>query len=269
MKRLAGLMILACGCVAAGPASQPASAPATEPSTAPTTATAPAVDPAARKLLEQLEQAGRDHPRIQADVEYEVLMRKVGDRETRWGQVRFQRAEGDEPARFHIVFDVLRQGDGPKIADKVEYAFDGQWLTELKHRIRQQTLYQVAAEGEKIDAFRIGRGPFPMPFGQKAEDMIAHFEPSTRPPADGDPKDTDYLRLVTRPEHAKDIQFTDVEMWIDRATRLPVRLVSRDRKKDRTTVVFTNLKTDVEFDKSVFRPGRKLGWEYHVKRLGE
>lgn len=241
--------------------------PGAKPQTQPATTTAPAADAESKKILDRLEQAGQKYQTVQADVKYHVLMRELGDSETRTGQVKFKLADKNHPARFYIRFDTLRQGAGRKLADKVEYAFDGQWLTEAKHRVKQMTRYQVAAKGERADPLKLGRGPFPIPFGQRAEDVIKHFKVTTRETKKTDPKNTDYLKLIRRKAYSDKINFTHMEMWIDRKTNLPVKVVSRDKNKDVTTVTFTNVKTNRKFDDKTFHLPRKLGWEYRVKRL--
>jgi len=235
--------------------------PEVKTKTQPATTTAPAVAPAAKMILDRLEQAGKKYTTIQADVKYHVLMRELGDSETRTGEVKFKQADKKHPTRFYIRFDKLRLGAGSERTEKVEYAFDGQWLTEAKHRIKQMTRYQVAVKGERVDPMELGRGPFPIPFGQRTENVIKHFKVTTRKAKKTDPKNTDYLRLIRRKAYSDKINFTRMEMWIDRKTNLPVKVVSRDKN------TFTKVKTNENFDDKTFHLPRKLGWEYRIKRL--
>ena len=75
---------------------------------------------------------------------------------------------------LRIAFETLRQGAGRKIRAKVDYAFDGQWFTVAKHRIRQMTRYQVAVKGEHVEPMRLGKGPFPLPFGARRATRFPH-----------------------------------------------------------------------------------------------
>ena len=248
----------------------PATSAATGPASGPATTTSPAgVDPKARAILDALEKAGERFKTIQADVDYLVEMREVGDTETRTGAVTYERAkDANSSSKFKIQFDTLSQGGGKAIAEKVEYAFDGQWVTVAKHKIKQMIRYQVAAKDERVEPLKIGKGPFPLPFGQKAEEVIRYFEVTTRATTDKEPKDTDYMKLTTRPERRREINFKTLEMWVDRKTALPVRIVSDDRKNT-STVDFRNVKTDVEVKGETFLLPRPPGWELTVKRLGE
>ena len=265
MARKSGIacVVFVAAWVSASAGGQPTSRPAGKVPPA----TRPAVDPAARKILDSLEKAGDQYPTVAADINYRVDDRMTRDTETRTGAVKYRKETKKKPAKFYIRFDTLRQGKGRPIKDKIEYGFDGLWLTEAKHRLKQMTRYQVAAKGEKFDPFRLGKGPFPVPFGQKTDDIVKYFEARTRPPRDKDPNSTDYVRLTTRAKYKQEISFLSLEMWIGRKTRLPVRIRSRDKNRKITTVVFSHIKTGVKMPDAVFHMKRPRGWEYKVERL--
>jgi len=237
----------------------PAAARAEAPKAPP--ATAPAVGPAERKILQDLEKAGEKFRTIRADIDYRVDIRTLGDSEQRTGWVAYQKRDANSPSRFRVTFETLRQGTGRKIKAQVDYAFDGQWLTVAKHKIKNMTMYQLAAKGQHIEPLRIGRGPFPLPFGQKADDVIEHFAVTTRAPRSGDPKDTVYLRLTARAKYAKKLPMERLELWIDRESHLPVKIKSRDKTRNITTVEFKNVRTNRDVPADVFRIPRRAGWE--------
>ena len=229
---------------------------------------APAVGPTVMAILKRLEAAGSKYPNITAGIDFKVDMLQTGDTEERAGKVYYQGLGEKESAKFRIHFDTLRQGTGPKIKDVVDYAFDGTWLTVRKERIKQMSRYQVAPPGKKINPLQLGKGPFPVPFGQKATTVIKHFKPTTRPAVKTDPKDTDYIKLTTRRRYRKDFSVVWLEMWVDRKSGLPVKIVAEDRSEDRTTVLFKETKTPKSFDKKTFAlPRPPAGWEYHVEKF--
>jgi len=250
------------------PASQPAATATT--TTTPTTATVPdaAISPEAMKVLVLLEQAAAKHPRISADVDYHVESPQTGDSERRTGKALYQGRTKSEPEKFRISFKTLQQGKGRKYKRVVDYAFDGQWLSERKAKIKQLTRYQVALPGQKSAPLRLGKGPFPNPFGQKVADMIEYFVPSTRPTGKEDPKDTYYIKLIPRRRHRKDLDVTQVEMWVQRKTGLPIKIVATDKSENVTTVIFTNIKHPKSIPAKEFslpKPG--FGWKYKVVPL--
>ena len=231
--------------------------------------TEPAHDASAVKILDRLEAAGEKYVTLQADVVHDVMMRLSGDREVRQGAVAYQRETTDYPSRFYIRFDTLQQGAGRRFADKVEYAFDGgMWLTEAKHRIRKITRYQVARQGQKIEPLRLGKGPFPLPFGQKTQDMLEHFEASTRATTANDPADTDYIKLVTKRQHKDYINFSWMEMWVDRNTDLPIKIRCEETaSKNYITVTFSKMTTGSIMDEALFVITPPRGWQIEVVPL--
>ena len=276
MKQSVLILVVAacvtCSYAAAGPTTKPADKPAPTPTTAPA-ATQPAVDAGALAILDRLEKSGDKYATLRADITYHVHMVQVDDTEERTGYVAYQKKveKTDKvepsPTKFHIQFKTLKLGEGAKTTEKVDYAFDGMWLTVAKHRIKNMTRYQVAAKGETVEPLRIGRGPFPLPFGQKTADMLKHFRAVTREPTEGDPAGSDYLLLIPHATRAKDLSFVRLEMWIDRKTDLPIRVVSKDKSKNVTTVDFRDIETDVTFKDSEFLLRKPFGWKMRVEPL--
>ena len=256
---LAGLFAIAPA--AAADANAPAATTTTTSPTTTTSAPAEALSAETMIILRELEAAGDKYHTIRADLNYEVINLTLGDSEKRTGWVAYSKGDDKTPTRFRVSFEKLKLGDGKETNEQVDYAFDGQWLTVAKHKIKNITLYQLAAKGQKVEALRIGKGPFPLPFGQKAADMVKYFIPTTRAPVEGDPNGTIYLRLVTRPEYVEEMPATRMEMWIDAKTYLPVRLKSRDKNKAVTTVTFKGITTNKAVDEDVFRIPHPIGYE--------
>jgi outer membrane lipoprotein-sorting protein len=271
---LLAVAALACGQCAYAQllsASQPApAATATEPTAASAAASAPATDPAVMAILQRLESANARFPNLSADLDYHADLTQLGDTEERKGRVYYQADAGAEGSgRFRVHFDNIRQGEGPRTSNVEDYVFDGQWLTVRKEKVKQMTRRQVAPPGEKIAALQLGEGPFPIPFGQKADNVLKFFAVTTRPLQAGEPADTDYLKLVTRPERKDELKTEVVEMWVNKSTGLPVKIIAKDTSENITTVIFGNIKTDKLPEETFNLPQPPSGWEYHVTRYGE
>lgn len=239
----------------------PTSRPATRPD-----AKAP---PAVMKILDALEESGRKYRALRADITYVYVDDALGDREERTGWVAYEKADEKKktPAKFRIQFQTLKQGRGKTLKDKIDYAFDGLWLTVAKHRIKTITRYQVAAKGEQIEPTKLGRGPLPLPFGQKTDDMLRHFEITTRPVKKTEPKDTEYLHLATRRAFRKSLNFRTLQMWIEKKTHLPAKIVTTDKNDNTKTVTFRNVQTDPKLSDDTFLLPKPPGWTLNVKRL--
>jgi len=271
MATIAAAVTMALGLPAAHAAAADANAPApattttsAATTTSPTTTTsapAEALSAETMNILRELEAAGDKYRTIRADLDYEVVNLTLGDSEKRTGWVAYSKGDDKTPTRFRVTFEKCKLGAGAEFKDQVDYAFDGQWLTVAKHKIKNITLYQLAAEGQKVEPLRIGKGPVPLPFGQQAADMVKYFIPTTRPPVESDPNGTIYLRLVTRPQYAEELPTTRMEMWIDAKTYLPVRLKSRDKNKAVTTVTFKDIRTNKAVDENFFRIPHPIGYE--------
>jgi len=257
------IALLAAGC-AAQARDKPA---ATVAKPAPTAADARQA--AIMKILKALEAAGVKHPAIQADVDYRIDRMLTGETEQRTGYVKYQKHTDKTPDKFRMHFDTLRMDEGRKIKSVVDYAFDGMWLSIAKHRIKQLTKYQVAAPGQRIEPLRLGKGPFPMPFGQSVQDILKFFKVTqpARKARKSDPTNADYIVFTTLKARKKELSVIKLEQWIDRTTHLPVKIVAYDKNKNKTTVIFANVKTDVKFDKDIFLIPKPRSWKLIIQPL--
>jgi hypothetical protein len=248
----------------ASPATQPAasSPAASQPATQP-------ADPNVVRILKELERVGEKYATLSADVRYLVEHTLIGDEDLRTGQIIIARGGGKGPDRLYVRFDTLKQGEGNTLKDKIEYALDGEWLVEAKDKIKTITRYQVAPPGQRVELFRIGKGPFPMPFGQKADDVLQYFEASTRPPVASDPNGTVYVKLVTRSQYREERDFLTAQMWLDATTFLPVKLVTENKNKDITTATFSKVQPNEKVDDKLFIIENKQGWNVIIRPYNE
>jgi outer membrane lipoprotein-sorting protein len=126
------------------------------------------------------------------------------------------------------------------------------------------TRYQVPKD---YNPLKLGEGPFPLPFGQETAEVLRLFTVQTRAARDGEPVNSDYLKLTPRDQGPQG-ETLYVEMWVDRESRLPVKIASRGKDKKTITTAFEKIKTGVKLDDKTFLmekpPGR---WQYEVKLL--
>ncbi|MHC4983900.1 MAG: LolA family protein [Planctomycetota bacterium] len=272
------LMVLALSCLLSGDSAtdtdsttgatlEPSACPPSTPASRPAPATAPAEDDV-EKILKALEEAGEKYTTIKAELKYEVVNQMLGDTESRTGWVAYSKAHEDKPAMLRIAFATLSLDDGPEFEEKVDYAFDGERLSVARHKIKQINRYRLG-EDQRRRPLKLGEGPFPMPFGQKAEDMLEQFSITTRPGLDDEPEDSDYLKLVPKAEDTEEMRITRIEMWVDRANSLPVKIISASEDRSITTVTLSEVQIDVELEDSVFTLKRRLGWQESVEDLEE
>ena len=217
------------------PASRPASREALEPPLTP-------VDPAVEKILDRLERKGNQIEDIQAQIEYVKTDRVLEDKQKCTGILLFKQ---DKPnPRFLIRFDKFEQ-EGV-VRDKKEWhAFDGQWYTEARERTRTIVKRQIVRPGEQIEVFRLGQGPFPLPFGQKKGEIRGHFTVKLLPPAPGDPPNADHLECTPIPGTDMARKYGTVHFYIDRSLDLPVRVCTIYKEEDTEVAAsFRNIKVN-------------------------
>jgi len=240
----------------------------------PTTTTAPSVDPAVRKILDAMETAGKTIKTIRADLSYQDVNTSLGDKWLRTGWLAYQGPQtvgsGDKarklPPKFRVHFETLKLGRGKTVRKPVDYIYDGENLTIVRAATKTITRFQVPPELRGAKMLQLGKGPLPLPFGQKTADMIKFFKVTTRPARAKD-KGTVYLNLVPRKAHAKRLNCVYIHMWVSTTNHLPVKLVLKDKSKNVTTVTFSKVRTREILKKALFTIRKPAGWKLVVQPL--
>jgi len=214
----------------------------TQPASAAVAAAASSGNAEVDTLLDRLEQKGAAITGLSSRITYRfVTVEPVEDVQTKIGTLLFARAEPNP--RFLIHFNRLIAG-GIESERGEYFLFDGQWLTERNDKARTVTRREIVRRGERVDPFRIGKGPFPLPFGQKREEILQNFSVSLKDFEPGDPRNTRHLHCVPRPNTELASKYRRVELYIDRDVELPVRIVT-ERLSDgnRIEVDFADIDT--------------------------
>jgi hypothetical protein len=142
----------------------------------------------------------------------------------------------DGSARIRVTFD-KKQADGKISEEKVEYLLSGPDLIDRNYRTRTQTIHRVLKPGEKLDLFKLGEGPFPLPLGQSKQDVHLNFDVSKLPPASDDPKDSIHLKLAPKPGTRLARKFKSIDVWVDIKQNMPARIETLDRNQAATNTV--------------------------------
>lgn len=222
---LVGLLTLAAGVNCGAQSAPPVSA---EPKAVTVADHAPpqlsSGDPAADAILDRLEAKGKAIKGLSCRLIYTyVTVEPVEDKTTKKGTLLF--ARGEPNAKFLIRFTELIAAG---VIDRHEehFLFDGEWLTELNQKSKSVIRRQIARKGERIDPFELGKGPFPLPFGQKRAEMLKQFEVTLSPFDLGDPLHTKHLHCVPRANTELARKYSRVEIYVDTRLDIPVRIVS-------------------------------------------
>lgn len=183
------------------------------------------------RILDRLEAKGKAISGLASKLTYKyVTGPPVEDTMTKLGRLLFKRAlPGQTNSMFLIEFD-KRIADGAQMKRIEKFAFDGEWLTEFNETSRSVTRRQIVRQGERIDPFKLGSGPFPMPFGQKRDEILHEFDVTRQKPELEDLPGTTHLHCVPRPGTQLSQKYSRVEIYIDRKIELPIRIVSESKK---------------------------------------
>lgn len=204
----------------------------------------PAADAAVDDLLDALDRRGQDLKAFDAQVK---LVEKDETTELsyeRTGKVWFQKKlDGD--ARIRVLFDAKLDGK-LKRDEKIEYLLDKGWLADRDYQKRIEVRRQILRPGEKINLLKLGEGPFPLPIGQKKEEVKKQFDVKLVKPSKEDPKELAGMpHLLLKPVKGTQFarKFSALDVWVDMKTNMPRRIDTLDVKE--TTTRSTEL-TDVK-----------------------
>ncbi len=280
---LAGLAGLA-ALVSAQP-SQSAGRPATPiPPPAPVQAAADAGPHAeiltADDLLIALETSDAGMTSLRTDLLWAQTFAIAGDMQVRQGRLTYRvgepAGEGLPPRRaFAVEFNQKQVGDRLPAPERIDYVFDGEWFLERIHADRQAFKRQVVPPGQQADPLRIGEGPFPIPVGQKRDEILARFTAALIDPvADIDPRLVQFvqrgpgtfaLELVPHPDLVEDSTWRTIRIWYDKETLEPRLAWTINAAEDESYVQLLNTQREIEIDEAVFSTSvPEDGWEIFV-----
>ncbi len=194
--------------------------------------------------LDKLEAAGRKIRSYQAKVVYDKEQGLLGDRVIRMGTVTYLAASPAAPTKpatpacFAVRFDNMVVGTALRKRPR-QYIFDGTWLVERHEKQKVFIKRQIVAPGETYDPLKLGSGPFPLPLGQKRAEVLRLFNVAMIDAAKDDPANTIHLKLTPRlnPATGKPTStFTRINLYYNRTTLMPVKVMTVDESENRTTV---------------------------------
>lgn len=174
--------------------------------------------------------------------------------------------------RFAVHFDQLILGNVRRNESK-HYIFDGIWFVEKLPAERQMIKRRVVAPGEEAgDPLKIGAGPFPIPIGQKREDLLARFTAELFPWFEGWPEgaappalsDTVQLRLIPKPGTDESRDFTEIRVWYRTPDLLPRMARTLNADGGKSEIHLINLNRNSPIPDHVFDVSSPQGWNVEI-----
>ncbi len=224
--------------------------PTAQPSAHPATS-----DPAVA-LLDRLETAAEGLRDFSADIRYDLWDAMLERGEISSGEILYDVRPDDGSRRFAILVTSVIVGNRKDNQNK-RYIFDGSWFVEIDDDNRMFTKRQIVAPGERFDPLKLGEGPFPLPVGQRREDVLARFDASLMEGTQHEVlarflagKPVEGLKLVPRPMTPQAKEIAEVEIFYDAATLLPLGIFLTETNGNRKTVMLRHLKRNQGIDES-------------------
>ena len=211
------------------------------------------------ELLDRIENRGAQLQTLQADMLYEQEQRLLDIREIRHGRLSYQNR--DDRVLFRMHFYDWRQIDmetpeaqrPPAVKLDLDYAFDGQWFIKRDARLKTLQRWEIAQGPSNVEAFRLGKGPFPLPFAIRKLDVVREFDVELIPTdAKRDPVGGSHLRLTPRAESSYAEEYKSLELWVDDKTAVPVKVRFEKEGFEVTAVTWTKLELDELLDAKAF-----------------
>jgi len=230
----------------------------------------PALPGTAVALLDRLETAAEGLRDFRADVTFykwdDVFQRD----EIRSGEIVYQQRPDNQSKRFAILVKRLIIGRRQDTQNK-RYVFDGSWFVEIDYDNRVFIKRQIVPPGERFDPLALGEGPFPLPLGQRRDEVLARFEVSL---LDGSSdkrldafladKSVLGLLLVPRPSTAQAREIVQVEIFYDSVTLLPIGIHLTETNGDRKTVRLRHLRRNEGIDEATLSIEQPDGFDVDV-----
>ncbi len=231
----------------------------------------------ADELLSALETADEGIQTLRCNIVHTKLFAIAGDIQQRRGALIYS----TEPRqRFAISFEAKIIDNEVRNREEI-YIFDGEWLVEKSPTDREFIKTRIVRPGEAFDPLRIGDGPFPIPIGQKGEEILERFFAELAPAADGLEDEAFQpasraasasgwiqLRLTPRPGFADETKLTEVRVWYDPDDLLPRMAKTINKSGDESLVYLYSLKKNTETAEgefSVETPGEDEGWNVTLR----
>ncbi len=226
------------------------------------------------RLLDKIEQAGAKLQSFQADMTFKQKDLLHESLTLRNGNL-YYRVDKDT-VRFRIHFKDLQQQylEEETVAKPVkfdeDYAFDGLWVTRRNGHTRQIQMWEVSKQHSDKETFRLGKGPFPLPFAIKKKDVLEHFEIELVAPDPNDPASTDHLKLLPKKKSPYAEEYVQMNLWISNADALPVQVSYEKDNYEITTVRWSKIEIDKKIKDEIFKlkPAGK-GWSVEKNPLEE
>jgi len=236
--------------------SQPAVSPA-KPIDTPDPAKAK-ISPQLNHLLDNLEKTGAKLKSFQAKMLFTQQQILIDTEMIRNGKLYYHTDK--QNLRFRIHFsDWLQRDleDDEQIPQIIRFnedvVFDGLWVTRRNERNKTIQKIEISRKRQNKEQFRLGKGPFPLPFAIRKTDVLKEFDAKLLRADPNDPQGTSHLLLKPKPKSAFADKYLRMDLWIGRKDFLPRQIRYETDAAEITTVTWSEIQADKPIAESIFK----------------
>jgi len=216
----------------------------------------PTVSAEVNQLLDRIEKRGRELKTFQAQMLFKEEQPVIDALTIRNGRLSYQ--TDSKAVRFRIRFTDLLQKDleddvesKPVIFDE-DFVFDGRWLTRRNDHTKSIQKWEISKTPHDREIFRLGKGPFPLPFALVKSDIVREFSVKLLDSKTKDGEQTHHMELVPRKNSSFAETYVRWELWISKTSFLPEQFRYETEDHKITMIAWSKIKIDRPIKSSEF-----------------
>jgi len=245
--------------------------------------TANAISVQLNQLLDRIEQTAVDLKTFQADMLYTQKDTLVDTLISRSGKIYYRTRP--ESVDFRIHFADFKQQDledetpAETIKFDEDFVFNGRWLTTRNERTKSIRRIEVAKNPANKESFRLGKGPFPLPFAIKKADVLREFnvkligceeEQEEKEKILCQAKESFHLELTPKADSSYAREYQKLDLWFSQKTAAAYKVRFIKEGYEITTVEWQKIKLNQPISDKLFQlAGAGAGWSEEITPLEE
>ena len=214
------------------------------------------------EVLQQLNQKTTKLESYTCNIEY-LWSQPLFESETlRKGVLYYQKF--GRKSKLRINFDIVKYDDGEEEKKKIQYVFDGVWLTILDYQNKTHQRRQLVREDEPNkpkDSFELVSNNFPLVGFIKTDKLKKQFEITLVENEENKKAKPIQLHLKVKPDSIYKDDYEYIDSWIDKEVGLPTKIIAVNLEKDIYQIKLIKPKINNKLNKEVFeiKPPKGFG----------
>ena len=218
-------------------------------------------------ILEQLNKRTTELESYQCQIEYKFVQPSLFDsQDTRKGMLYYAK-EGNK-SNLRINFLTRQQDEEEEHKYLEQYivldgsslnypgeTLKGTWLVCVDYQIKEIKLVQLGLPGDPnkpVDVFELAGRNLPIIGFAKIDDLKEQFKVSLVEEKTKDPQDFIRVHLDVKPNSIYKDDYTYIDLWIDKKSNLPVKIIAQTTEKDFYEIKFLKPRINKKINKKTF-----------------